>query len=298
MKPPQHTIRNCVAFGNRAAGFYANHHPVGDFWYNDTGFDNNSANFNMLGYANGAAMNVGILRNDVAFMRTLIANGSGGQVDDQFDSWDAPLGITVSTADFQSTSTTGWDGPRQADGSLPVLSSLHLQTGSALIDRGTDVGLPFNGAAPDLGAFESGPPLVVTDAGAGGTMNSSGGSTASSGGGVASSAGGAPSGAPGMGGSGALGAGGFDTAAGGAVGSGASSAAPAGGAAGLAGSPSNGGATSTSGAGASESSGEPEASNASSSGGCSCRVTPRSGGSAYVAAWLALFWVVRRRQRT
>ena len=34
--------------------------------------------------------------------------------------------VTVSAADFQSTTTTGWDAPRQADGSLPVLASLHL----------------------------------------------------------------------------------------------------------------------------------------------------------------------------
>jgi hypothetical protein len=44
--------------------------------------------------------------------------------------------------------------PRQPDGSLPVLSFLHLAGGSDLIDVGTDVGLPFLGSAPDLGAFE------------------------------------------------------------------------------------------------------------------------------------------------
>lgn len=32
----------------------------------------------------------------------------------------------------------------------------HLQVGSPAIDAGTDVGLPFNGSAPDIGAFESG----------------------------------------------------------------------------------------------------------------------------------------------
>ncbi|WP_246083869.1 carbohydrate-binding protein, partial [Nonomuraea diastatica] len=51
-------------------------------------------------------------------------------------------------------STSGWDAPRQADGSLPVLPHLRLAANSTLIDKGTDVGLPYTGPAPDLGAFE------------------------------------------------------------------------------------------------------------------------------------------------
>ena len=31
---------------------------------------------------------------------------------------------------------------------------MKLVAGSDLIDKGIDVGLPFNGSAPDLGAFE------------------------------------------------------------------------------------------------------------------------------------------------
>jgi hypothetical protein len=34
------------------------------------------------------------------------------------------------------------------------LPYLRLATGSTLIDKGTNVGLPYNGSAPDLGAFE------------------------------------------------------------------------------------------------------------------------------------------------
>jgi len=62
--------------------------------------------------------------------------------------------LTISDADFQSVSTTGWDASRQADGSLPVLKNLRLAKGSQLINKGGDVGLGFLGAAPDLGAFE------------------------------------------------------------------------------------------------------------------------------------------------
>jgi hypothetical protein len=37
---------------------------------------------------------------------------------------------------------------------LPDLSFLKLVSASALIDAGSDIGLPFNGIAPDIGAYE------------------------------------------------------------------------------------------------------------------------------------------------
>jgi hypothetical protein len=45
--------------------------------------------------------------------------------------------------------------PRKANGSLPDVQFGHLAPGSGLIDKGVNVGLPYNGAAPDLGPFES-----------------------------------------------------------------------------------------------------------------------------------------------
>jgi hypothetical protein len=39
---------------------------------------------------------------------------------------------------------------------LPVIDFLKLAPGSHLIDAGVNVGLPFNGVAPDVGWFESG----------------------------------------------------------------------------------------------------------------------------------------------
>ena len=43
---------------------------------------------------------------------------------------------------------------RNEDGSLPNIDFMKLVSGSDLIDKGINVGLPYNGAAPDLGAFE------------------------------------------------------------------------------------------------------------------------------------------------
>lgn len=70
----------------------------------------------------------------------------------RYNSWD--LNIKVSDADFESVSVSRWDAPRQANGSLPVLKNLHLAAGSALINKGGNVRIPYKGAAPDLGAFE------------------------------------------------------------------------------------------------------------------------------------------------
>lgn len=148
----KHTVRFSVAFANKVAGFYANHHPLALDFFNNTSFDN-GVNFDMLGIdANGQAINLGNLRNNIAYKGKLLRNISGA--DDANNAWSLP--VTLTDADFQSVSDRGWDGPRQADGSLPVLTSMHLAVGSNLIDKGIDVGLPYQGAAPDLGAFETG----------------------------------------------------------------------------------------------------------------------------------------------
>ena len=68
------------------------------------------------------------------------------------NTFDMP--VTVSSDDFMSLDSKGIDGPRQKDGSLPYLSFLHLSKKSHLIDKGINVGLPFYGKAPDIGAFE------------------------------------------------------------------------------------------------------------------------------------------------
>jgi hypothetical protein len=68
------------------------------------------------------------------------------------NSWN--LQVSVTSADFQSVSTTGWDAPRQSNGALPVLTHFRLVSGSDLVNKGVNVGLPYTGTAPDLGAFE------------------------------------------------------------------------------------------------------------------------------------------------
>lgn len=63
--------------------------------------------------------------------------------------------VVVTADDFLSLDVNLASAPRQPDGSLPDIAFLHLADGSDLIDAGVDLGFPFKGDAPDLGAFES-----------------------------------------------------------------------------------------------------------------------------------------------
>jgi hypothetical protein len=147
----KHTVRFSVAFNNKAAGFYSNHHPVANDYFNNTSYGNRP-DFDMKGIdSSGNAVGRGALRNNIAYTGTLLSNMTGTTA--SHNSWN--LDVPLSDAQFRSVSTSGWDTPRQADGSLPVLPQLRLATNSTLIDKGTAVGLPHSGSAPDLGAFES-----------------------------------------------------------------------------------------------------------------------------------------------
>ncbi len=292
--PPSHIIRFCVAFMNRANGFYSNHHPVAVYFDNDTAYRNRSSNFNLLGL-NG---NVGILRNDLAYGGTLTANASG--VDDASSSWSLP--VTVADDDFQSVDSTGMDAARKPDGSLPDVAFMKLAAGSDLIDKGTDIGLPFAGAAPDLGAFETG---LVASGGAGGA-----GGTSGAGGTAGAGAGGTGVGAA-MGGAGGADAAGAGAAAAG--GAGGASLLATGGTGGLGGGATGGVPGPVLGGGASggaaalapgtASSGAADAPNVSTTGdggGCSCRIgagsAPPIGAALFPALLLAC--AARRRRRS
>lgn len=308
--PPKHTIRFSVAFANVFAGFFANYHTGGHFFYNNTGFKNVGADFNML----GLTANTSVLRNNVAYGPSPTANMNG--TDQMGNSWSI-AGIQVSDADFQSISFSGMDGPRNGDGSLPVLGFMRLQPGSDLIDKGTNIGLPFTGTAPDLGAFEAG--AVVGGGGAGGAGGTGMSGAGPGGAGGAGGIGGAPGVSAGAGGAGVLagssglggvgGVGGIaaaGTSGGGAAPPSAGSAGTlTGGAATLGGSTAAGAAASGAGMSASrggapsggQMDGTPDSDAAEE--GCGCRVTgaPRSSGAFAAAAAALLGLALRRRQQ-
>lgn len=145
----RHTIRNCVAIRNKAQGFYANHSYGGSDWHNNTAYANRGSAFDMLSDTTLSGEKVHRLRNNVAHPAKIKNPGAS---DMSHNTWD--LGLTVTDGDFASVSDAGFLGPRQPNGDLPDLRFLRLRQGSQLIDKGIDVGLPFKGKAPDLGAYE------------------------------------------------------------------------------------------------------------------------------------------------
>jgi hypothetical protein len=146
MAQANHRLTECSAFENVVKGFDQNNNSGGITIYNSTAYKNGT------NYGLGNPVNPGQehdLRNNLSLgAASSIANAS-----QQNNSWND--GFSVSEADFLSLDTALGSAPRAADGSLPVNDFLRLKETSALVDRGVDVGLPFHGSAPDLGAFES-----------------------------------------------------------------------------------------------------------------------------------------------
>ncbi len=144
------TLTRCLSAFNRVKGFDQNNNNGSMTLYNCTGYKN-GPNFGMNNNdpSTGKVM---IVKNCVSFQSV----GS-----DVFRSvcvrtnnnWQ--LTPTTTTADFLSVDSVGLRNPRSADGSLPVINFMKLSATSNLIDKGTNVGLAFNGTAPDVGAFES-----------------------------------------------------------------------------------------------------------------------------------------------
>ena len=146
----EHHLTNCVAIGNRSKGFDHNNGNAGQTMVNCTSYNNN-VDFSFYETPSGGTLLHNVLINNVAFGGTL-TNLAANSVQVS-NSWQ---GFTVNTADFASLDTSVATATRNADYSLPITRLLRLAAGSDLIDRGVNVGLPFNGNAPDLGAFESG----------------------------------------------------------------------------------------------------------------------------------------------
>ena len=189
----RHIIKNCVAWNNVATGFYANYTTIGSTWINNTSYKNGDRSFGMPStiYAEDERTRIAevvplmgdkahVLKNNIAFPNKLSQIGtcwekiSSQNIDHYVDcpagennSWNLNLDLTEDdfvSLDDPSMTVTGEDlstipgmlGPRKADGSLPDVDFLKLKKGSRAIDKGENVGFPFAGNAPDLGAFEYG----------------------------------------------------------------------------------------------------------------------------------------------
>jgi parallel beta-helix repeat protein len=142
----QHNVRNNVVWRNQHSGLEDNGANLPMNVFNNTAWENGVANFSF--YTRAAF----VLKNNLSFPNSLVYFPAA-EVIRQNNSWN--LAVTVTSADFTSLDYSGAAGPRNADGSLPSIGFLKLAAGSDLIGKGVDVGLPFSGSAPDLGAYET-----------------------------------------------------------------------------------------------------------------------------------------------
>jgi pectate lyase-like protein len=175
LKEGEHGVifKNCIAAFNPGTGFITN---LGS----DIKYSSRPLYLNNFAYKNGWAywhLDGGVVKNNIAYGTTNI--GPIGEIynivgdaysEDSFytesnNTWrlSTDLGwppsyinpdYDVNDDDFVSLDYWELTAPRKEDGSLPDISFGHLKEGSDLIDSGVDVGLPYNGANPDLGAFE------------------------------------------------------------------------------------------------------------------------------------------------
>jgi hypothetical protein len=117
----------------------------------------NGTNFNLLGRAaDNRTDQPGkghYLRNNIGFAGGReLAEMNAAACDSTHNSFD--LGLTLTAEDFLNLDEAQLTAPRQANGDLPPLTFLRPKPGSAAIARGVDVGLPFQGTAPNLGALQ------------------------------------------------------------------------------------------------------------------------------------------------
>lgn len=140
-------LKNCLAFNNKVKGFDQNNNAGSMTLLNCTGFGNKSANYRITRQLNsGQSL---IVKNCISL------NGSvelGSFAIQEKNSWLSPFNISEN--DFVSIDASEAFATRKEDGSLPDINFMHLASNSQFIDAGVDVGLPYYGTAPDLGAFE------------------------------------------------------------------------------------------------------------------------------------------------
>lgn len=137
----------CISAGNVHDGFDHNSNR-GSVTIRSCAAHNNGNNINFSTTNIAASLTI---KNTIS----LGANGTlnATTTDVTNNSWQN--GLSATNADFASVDITLLKSARKSDGSLPDIDYLKLVPGSDLRNAGIDVGLPYNGSAPDVGPFES-----------------------------------------------------------------------------------------------------------------------------------------------
>ena len=139
--PPVHTVEYCLCANCASHGFYANHQPgQAANWTNNTGYANSAANFDMLERVSPTNSTDipgtrEVFHNNIAFTDTIIADDNDPAANKTNNSW-TKSGVTVSSADFQSTDASQITTARNSNHTLPSITFMHLASGSDLTGLG------------------------------------------------------------------------------------------------------------------------------------------------------------------
>jgi hypothetical protein len=149
--PGAHRVTRCVSFANFQTGFDQNNNLAGQTVDQNTAWANRGRNFNL---SHGTNATPHVVRNNLS-----IAGGSADLFRSDSilasNSWQVILSPAAGTNDVLSVEAAFALAPRRDDGGLPETPFLRPAPRGRLVDKGAELGSPFSGAAPDLGAFES-----------------------------------------------------------------------------------------------------------------------------------------------
>lgn len=152
----QHVLVECLAWGHTNSGFTLNGNTSGVILNNCCAWNNRpNYAFGWSGWSEEARKN-SLFANSISY-RGNSRDDIHGEAQSLSNSWDPVLRIQLADSDFLSLDDSMMSAPRNPDGSIPYNNFLRLAPGSAAIDAGTDVNMPYVGKAPDLGAFEYDP---------------------------------------------------------------------------------------------------------------------------------------------
>ena len=151
--PAAHHISNSLAFENTVRGFDQNDNMAGLTVDQNTAWSNPTNNFNL----NHGTVTAGVhvVRNNLSILTGISVDTFASGSILLSNSWQVVTSPAANTNDVLSIDDSFATAPRRDDGGLPEIPFMRPVTGGRLVDKGVNIGQPFSGTAPDLGAFET-----------------------------------------------------------------------------------------------------------------------------------------------
>jgi hypothetical protein len=158
-----------LAFYNKANGYDQNSNAGSIYLYNCSAYQNLGRDYFMTSgsvtYQPGATL---VIKNCMSLGSKGVSLPTASTSSRTYTASNNSFSTATTSPEILSFDTTGVSGMRGVDGSLPNINFMHLNPAApqpyTYIDKGTVIsdvvyhgtsGIPYNGAAPDLGAFES-----------------------------------------------------------------------------------------------------------------------------------------------